>query len=99
MANNILIVGSSIFITGKGSGFSMSATQSPISKFSKPVIAQISPARTSATFTRPNPVNVYNSFTRCFSIFPSRLTKLTDMFSFKCPRVKRPIAIRPVKLE
>ena len=41
---SILIVGSSILIVGNGSGFSASHIESPISKPSIPVIAQISPA-------------------------------------------------------
>jgi hypothetical protein len=46
MVNNILIVGSSIAIVCNASGFSKSATVSPISKPSIPIIAQISPAIT-----------------------------------------------------
>ena len=62
MVNNILIVGSSIAIDCNASGFSKSATVSPISKPSKPTIAQISPACTLSTFLRPKPSNVCNSF-------------------------------------
>ncbi len=58
IVNNILIVGSSIAIVFNPSGFSISATVSPISKPSKPTIAQISPASTSSTFLRPKPSNM-----------------------------------------
>ena len=46
IVNNILIVGSSTEILGIASGFSKSAKVSPISKSSKPIIAQRSPLRT-----------------------------------------------------
>ena len=51
------MVGSSIFMVGKASGDSMSATVSPISKPSKPTMAHKSPAFTSSTFDLPNPSN------------------------------------------
>ncbi len=56
IVNNILIVGSSTFILVKGSGFSRSAMVSPISNSSRPTTAQISPLRTSSTFSRLSPL-------------------------------------------
>ena len=46
-----LIVGSSIAMGGSGSGFSKSQIVSPISNFSRPMIAQMSPLLTLAVFT------------------------------------------------
>ncbi len=99
MVNNILIVGSSIAMVFKPSGFSRSAMVSPISKPSKPTTAQISPATTSSIFLRPKPSNVCSSFILAFLMLPSRFTKETCIPSFKTPRCKRPIAILPVKEE
>jgi hypothetical protein len=50
MVNTMLIVGSSIEMPGIASGFSGSTMVSPISKFSKPKMAQISPASTVVDF-------------------------------------------------
>ena len=96
MVNNILMVGSSIAIVGKASGFSASAMVSPISNPSNPITAQISPALTSSTFLRPKPSKRLSSLMRCFEISPSRFTKATGIPAFNCPRCKRPMAIRPV---
>ena len=99
MVNNILIVGSSIAIVCKASGFSKSAMVSPISKPSIPMIAHISPAITSCTFLRPRPSKVCNSLILDFITFPSLFTKDIGIPSFKTPLSKRPIAIRPVNEE
>ena len=95
----MFIVGSSIVIESKGSGFSASHITSPISKPSIPVTAQISPATTLSTFLRSVPSKTNNSFTRCFSCEPSRFPNIICWFSFKSPRCKRPIAIRPTYVE
>ena len=58
----MLIVGSSIAIIGKGSGFSLDAIVSPISMLSTPTIAQISPHGTSSTSTFFNPSYTNNCF-------------------------------------
>ena len=81
------------------SGFSRSATVSPISKPSRPTIAQISPASTSSIFLLPKPSKVWSSLILVFLMLPSRLTKDTDIPSFKIPLCNLPIAIRPVKDE
>ena len=59
----------------KPSGFSKSATVSPISNPSKPTIAQISPVCTSSTFLRPKPSKVCNSLILFLTIEPSLFTK------------------------
>ncbi|CUP46016.1 Uncharacterised protein [Segatella copri] len=46
MVKSMLMVGSSTAIGGSGSGFSKSQMVSPISNFSKPITAQISPEST-----------------------------------------------------
>jgi hypothetical protein len=51
MVNNILMVGSSIAMVCKASGFSKSAMVSPISNPSIPTTAQISPALLGYFFT------------------------------------------------
>ena len=66
------IVGSSIAMVGMGSGFSASHTVSPISKFSKPTIAQMSPELTDSVRLRPSPSKVCNSLILAFSISPLR---------------------------
>ncbi len=99
IVNNILMVGSSMAIVLSASGFSKSATVSPISKPSIPTRAQISPAFTSSTFNLPSPSNVCTSLIRDFLIVPSLFTNEIGMFSLIVPRNKRPMAIRPVKLE
>ncbi|MCY1234611.1 hypothetical protein D3C87_881030 [compost metagenome] len=99
IVNNMLIVGSSIAIVCNASGFSKSATVSPISKPSIPTIAQMSPAITSSTFLRPRPSKVCNSLILDFMILPSLFTNEIGIPSFKTPLSKRPIAIRPVKEE
>ncbi|MNY03466.1 hypothetical protein D3C86_1360860 [compost metagenome] len=95
----MFIVGSSIAIVCNASGFSKSATVSPISKPSIPTIAQMSPAITSSTFLRPRPSKVCNSLILDFMILPSLFTNEIGIPSFKTPLSKRPIAIRPVKEE
>ena len=99
IVNNILMVGSSIAMVARLSGFSISQTESPISKPSKPTKAQISPAFTSATFFLPKPSKVCSSLILVFTILPSRFTKEICIFSFKIPRCNLPIAILPVKEE
>jgi hypothetical protein len=69
------MVGSSIEIGGKASGFSKSAIVSPISKPSTPVTAQMSPQNASATSFRPRPSKVYNFLILDFTKEPSRYTK------------------------
>ncbi|MBA7576471.1 hypothetical protein ES708_18312 [subsurface metagenome] len=64
MVKSILIVGSSIVIGFKASGSSKSAIVSPISKFSIPIMATISPDLTSVLiFSFPRPSNRYSSLT------------------------------------
>ena len=50
MVKSIDMVGSSIAIVGSGSGFSKSQIVSPISKFSRPTTAQMSPELTASVF-------------------------------------------------
>ncbi len=92
-------MGSSIAIVFKPSGFSASATVSPISKPSSPTRAQISPATTSFTFSFPSPSNVKSSLIFVFFMVPSRFTKATCIPSLSVPRCNLPIAILPVKEE
>jgi len=96
MVKSILIVGSSISIGFIPSGFSKSATVSPISNPSMPSMAHISPAGT-GVFTRTfsNPSNKYNSLMRDFCMRPSRFTSDIGMFSCRVPLCTRPMAIRP----
>ena len=61
------------------SGVSISAIVSPISKFSKPTIAQISPASTSCTFLRLKPSKTYNSLILDFKMVLSLFT--SDIFT------------------
>ena len=96
MVNNILMVGSSIAIGGKASGFSKSQTVSPISNPSIPTNAQISPDETSVVFTRPRPSKTWSSLILVLNISPLRFTSVTFIPSFKVPRCTRPTAIRPV---
>ena len=92
----MLIVGLSISICAKASGFSRSAIVSPISNPSIPFKATISPALASEIFVFPKPSKAINSLIRAFLILPSRKQSETGIFSFIWPRVTRPIAIRPV---
>ena len=95
--NTIDMVGSSIVIGGNASGFSKSATVSPISNPSKPTIAQISPHWTSVLiFSLPSPSNVYSSLIFDFTIEPSRFTNETFCPPISVPRAIRPTAIRPM---
>ena len=50
MVKSIDIVGSSMAMGGSGSGFSASQIVSPISNFSSPMTAQMSPDPTSVVF-------------------------------------------------
>ena len=96
MVKSIDIVGSSMAIGGRGSGFSKSQIVSPISNLSRPIMAQMSPLCTSDTFFRLIPSKTCNSLIFVFSIFPSRCE--IDMFcpSASTPRCTLPTAIRPV---
>ena len=96
MVNNILIVGSSTLILGNASGFSKSVKVSPISKFSIPLMAQISPETTESTFLLPKPSKTYNSLILPLEIAPSLFTKETFMPAFNSPRCNLPMAMRPV---
>ena len=58
MVKSMLIVGSSMAIGGSGSGFSKSHIVSPISNFSKPMMAQMSPLLTLSVRTWPIPSKV-----------------------------------------
>ena len=91
----MFMVGSSIEILVKASGFSASATVSPISKSSKPVIAQISPQPTVSVFTLPNPSKTCNSLILIFLIVPSALQSDTCIPSFNVPLATLPMAILP----
>ncbi|OQA05067.1 MAG: hypothetical protein BWY67_02207 [Bacteroidetes bacterium ADurb.Bin397] len=62
----MFMVGSSTATGCNASGFSQSATVSPISKSSRPTIAQISPEGTSLTFVLPRPSKVINSLILVF---------------------------------
>ncbi len=81
----MLIVGSSIAIVGKASGFSKSAIVSPISKFSRPTAAHISPALIISTFFLPKPSKVFISLILDFKISPFLLTRLTCWFEDSFP--------------
>ncbi len=97
IVNNILIVGSSIAIGVRASGFSKSAIVSPISNPSIPTIAHISPASTSSTFCFSSPSNNIKSLIRLLiCVTPSRLQRVTGIPDFSFPRVSLPIAIRPI---
>ena len=99
IVNNILMVGSSILIVGKGSGFSKSAIVSPISKFSNPTTEHISPASTESTFNLPRPSKTFNSLILDLTMDPSLLTKLTFCPCSNIPLCNLPIASLPVKEE
>ena len=86
MVKSIDIVGSSIAIGGSGSGFSKSQIVSPISNFSNPMTAQISPQSTPSVRTCPIPSKVCSSLIFVFSILPSRWAIVTCMPSFNVPR-------------
>ena len=58
MAKSMDMVGSSMAMVGSGSGFSKSQMVSPISKFSRPITAQMSPLSTAETLARPMPSKV-----------------------------------------
>jgi lipopolysaccharide export LptBFGC system permease protein LptF len=92
-------VGSSIAVGINPSGNSKSATVSPISKFSIPVIAHISPVFTSFTGFLPKPSKVKSSFTFDLIIFPSRFTIETCWDDRIFPLKILPTAILPVKEE
>ena len=89
------IVGSSIAIRGKGSGFCKSVIVSPISNPSIPTKAQISPELAFSTFVRPKPSNKCNSLIRLLVKDPSFLHNATSIPSRSSPRWIRPMAIRP----
>ena len=96
MVNNMLMVGSSMAIGAKASGFSKSAMVSPISNPSIPTRAQISPHWTSSTFCFPIPSKVMRSLILVFTkVTPSLLHSVTGIPDFNVPRVNFPIAIRP----
>ena len=92
----MLMVGSSIFIGGNASGFSISAIVSPISNPSIPLMAHISPTFTCLTLIFPSPSKTYNSLIFVFICELSLFMRHTGIFSWIIPRCTRPIAIRPV---
>ena len=96
MVKSMLMVGSSMLMGGRASGFSKSQMVSPISKFSSPMMAQMSPLDTSWIFCLPMPVKVCSSFILVFSFSPLRCTMVTFMPSLRVPRCTRPTAMRPV---
>ena len=96
IANNILMVGSSIAMGGSASGLSKSQTVSPISNPSIPTSAQMSPEETSFVFTRPKPSKTWSSLILLLNISPLRFTSVIFIPSFNVPRCTRPTAIRPV---
>ena len=96
MVKSIDIVGSSMAIVGSGSGFSKSQIVSPISKFSSPTTAQMSPDSTPSVFCRAMPSKVCTSLIFVFSNVPSRWAMVQFMPSEMRPRCTRPTAIRPV---
>ena len=96
MVKSILIVGSSTAIGGSGSGFSKSAIVSPISNFSRPITAQMSPESTASVFLCPIPSKVWSSLIFVRSWVPSRWQIVIFCPSFNVPRCTRPTAIRPV---
>ena len=96
MVKSIDMVGSSMAIGGRGSGFSMSQMVSPISNFSRPITAQMSPQSTLSVRTWLIPSKMCNSLIFVFSSEPSRWAMVTCWPSFKVPRCTRPTAMRPV---
>ena len=71
MVKSIDMVGSSTLMRGMASAVSMSLMVSPISKPSIPVMAQMSPEKTSSVFFLPMPSKVKSSFTfTCFETMP-----------------------------
>ena len=68
MVKSMLIVGSSMAMGGRASGFSKSATVSPISKPSSPTTAQMSPQRALSTLLLPRPSNTISCLIFCFWI-------------------------------
>ncbi len=99
MVNNMLMVGSSMAMVCSPSGCSQSATVSPISKPSSPTMAQMSPVWTCSTFLRPKPSKTCSSLILDFTMEPFLFTKEIFCPALRAPRVKRPMAIRPVKDE
>ena len=95
MQKSMLIVGSSTEIGGSGSGFSKSATVSPISNPSSPTTAQISPHTTVSTLVFSRPSNTIRSFILCFSIISYLLQRLMFIPALSSPLVTLPMAIRP----
>ena len=96
MVKSIDMVGSSTAIGGNGSGFSKSQIVSPISNFSSPITAQISPESTWSVLQCPIPSKVCNSLIFVRSCVPSRCQIVTGIPSHKVPRCTRPTAILPV---
>ena len=96
MVKSIDMVGSSMVMGGRGSGFSQSQMVSPISNLSRPMMAQMSPELTLCVLTRPMPVKVCTSLMRVFSVLPSRWLMVMFMPSLMVPRCTRPTAMRPV---
>ena len=91
----MLIVGSSTVMGGRASGFSKSATVSPISKSSRPTTAQISPHSTFSALFFSSPWNTIRSLIFCFSTVPSFLQREICMPAVRAPRLTLPTAIRP----
>ena len=92
---SMLMVGSSTAMGGSGSGFSISAMVSPISKPSMPTTAQMSPHWTSSTLALPRPSKTMSCLILDFSIISYLLQRLTGIPVLSVPRVMRPTAIRP----
>ena len=76
MVKSMLIVGSSMEIGGRASGFSLSAIVSPISKPSMPTTAQMSPHCTLSTLAFPSPSNTMSCLILCFSTTSYLLQRL-----------------------
>ena len=96
------IVGSSMAIGSNASGSLKSQIVSPISNPSIPIIAHISPLRTTSVLMCPIPEKVCNSLILVlisifspFAVSPLALANITCCPSLNSPRCTRPIAIRP----
>ena len=95
MVKSMLIVGSSIAMGGRASGFSASAMVSPISKSSIPTTAQMSPQWTSSTLDLPRPSNTISCLILDFSTMSYLLQRDTAIPDLREPLVTFPMAILP----
>ncbi|CAM5655572.1 hypothetical protein SAURM35S_00062 [Streptomyces aurantiogriseus] len=92
------IAGSSTVISGSGTGFSVSASVSPIMMSGMPATAQMSPGPACSAGLRVSASVIISSEMRTLATDPSRFIQATVCPFFSSPWWTRSSAIRPRKL-